>query len=148
MRSCALALMVVLVSGCGPWGPTPGFRLFGEVTRDAGEDWSFTSDIPEIALQTSTWYLIPHAVTVWCVDLDGELYVGAREPQSKRWIGHISRDPNVRLKIDGRIYERRLVRVEDGERVSAIRARYAEKYDLSRFASSPPKELWYYRVES
>ena len=84
------------LAGCfGPKDRRPGMRLPGEVAP-APSDWSFTNDHPEIAIEVSTPYFLPHSVTIVCVELDGALYVGARDPESKRWPACICTSRSVR----------------------------------------------------
>ena len=133
-------------SGCGPWGPRPGFHQFGPTTHEAVADWAFTDDIREIVLQARTWYLLPHSVTIWCAAHNGELFVAARNPTEKVWIRRIERDPDVRLKIDGQIYERTLEQVTDPELVGTLRDAYAQKYDLPTQAEADRPVVRYYHV--
>jgi len=135
--------LVVVIAGCiNPQDRTPGTRLFGEVTA-APSDWSFTNDYKLIAVEVRSPYLIPHSVTIWCAELDGQLYIGAREPETKRWPGWAARNPNVRLGIGSQIFEVRLVPIEDLERVRRIQSAYARKYNLpSRSAESRPIRYW------
>jgi len=56
------------------------------------------------------------------------LFVGARHPTTKRWVELVERNPNVRLKIGERIYERRLETIDDSTRHEAVFRAYAAKY--------------------
>jgi len=143
---------VVLVVACAatacvdPADRRPGLRLTGEVVEEPVEDWSFTDAHPEIYIETRPPWLLPHSVTIVATSLDGELYVHARNPAEKRWVGHVARDPRVRLEIGDKIYERRLERVEDPARQEAIYRDFAAKYgwDPAPPARRPP--LAYFHV--
>ncbi len=118
-----------MVTGClDPKDRRPGLRLAGEVIADPVEDWSFTDGNPEIYIEVATPYLVPHSVTIVCAALDGRLYVGARHPTTKRWVAFVERDPNVRLKIGERVYERRLEVIDDPTKHEAVFHAYAAKY--------------------
>lgn len=126
----------------------PGLWLSGEVATGAVDDWSFTDQHREILIETKTWYLIPHSVTIACTSVGGRLYVGARHPTEKRWVANVRRDPEVRLEIGGLIYERRLERVEDPGEQEAVYRAYAAKYGWEVVPPGERPELWYFRVVS
>jgi len=139
------AVLVMLVAGCGPQGQRSGFILSGTETP-VPTDWRFTDEFKEIAIQVHTPYLIPHAVTIWNAQVDGELYVGASAPQTKRWPGWVDRDPNVRLRIGDQIFSVRLVPLDDPTVVSRVRAAYAAKYQLPANASDAMPDVRYWHV--
>jgi hypothetical protein len=139
------AILIALgLAGCfGPKDRRPGMRLPGEVAATPS-DWSFTNDHPLIAIEVTTPYFLPHSVTIVCGALDGALYVGAREPETKRWPGWADRDPEVRLGIGDRVYEVRLEPITDAARIARVREAMAIKYDRP-----PPSEavaIRYWRV--
>ena len=147
MHSPPLLLVVLLTAiGCvPPSGARPGLWLSGSASEPPDE-WSFTDAQREIALEVSAPYLLAHSVTIWCVSLEGRLYLAARNPEEKRWPGWVERDPDVRLKIDGRLFEARLARLAAPEEIERVRAAYTAKYDLPpRAPESPPMRYW--RVE-
>ena len=83
---CLWILLVSLGSmGCQPQDETPGLWLQGEIVRDRVEDWRFTREVEEIFVETRPWYGIPHSTTIWCVDLNGKLYVGSYGSDTKTW---------------------------------------------------------------
>jgi hypothetical protein len=128
---CALLL---LIAACDPNGRRPGLWLSGDEVA-AASDWSFTEQIPEIAIQVHTPYLLPHSVTIWCSSVDGKLFVGASAPETKRWPGWVDDDPNVKLKIDGKVYAARLKPLTTPEEMAPVQSAFAMKYKLG---SSPP----------
>jgi hypothetical protein len=147
---CATRLWLVFATGIaligcfGPEDRRPGLRLRGEVVATPPSDWAFTDEHREIAVEVQTPYLLPHSVTIWCAQMDGELYLGARSPETKHWPGWVDRDPDVRLGIGPRVYEVRLAPLEDGNRIARLRQAYAAKYDLPRTpeGESPPVRYW------
>ncbi len=128
--ACLSAMSLV---ACEPEDRRPGLWLSGEPVAETVTDWSFTDDISKIFLETRTWYLVPHSVTVTCVALGDTLYVptvyprDAAYPEARLWNRNVVRDPRVRLKIGERVYERRAVLVEDPAKWSAILAAFARK---------------------
>ena len=133
-------LLVLLSAACiDPADRRPGLRLSGEVAESGG-DWAFTDAHREIWIETRTPWLIPHSVTIVCAATDGRFFVGARNPDGKRWVRNVDRDPEVRLEIDGRIYEQRLVSLEEPADLAVAYAAYAAKYGWPETpaADSPP----------
>ena len=143
--TCAslLASMLALAACFGPSDRRPGFRLEGEVAETLPDDWRFSDQHQEIAVEVRTPYLLPHSVTIWCAALGGQLYVGARDPETKSWPGWVDRDPDVRLGIGETVYEVTLVPVEDEDRLARVRQAYAAKYKLpSPGPNAPPIRYW------
>jgi len=147
-RVACLAL-ALLAAGCTlePRGERPGFGLSGEVARDPVSDWSFTDAIEEILIETQTGYGIPHSVTIWCVAIDGDLYIGASAPdfpKERYWVENVRRDPDVRLKIGDRIYERRLELISDPARTDFVNRAFGRKYHYDVDEDTDP--VVYFRV--
>jgi hypothetical protein len=148
-RLAAMLALGLLACACtiAPRDETPGFGIRGEPTREPVADWSFTEEIEEIQIQTRTWYGIPHSVTIWCVAIDGELYVGASfpdYPDERQWVSNVKRDPRVRLAIAGRIYERRLEPIDDPARTDLIDRAFGRKYHYD--VDEDPDPVAYWRV--
>jgi hypothetical protein len=146
-RRGVLVLLATLVSvACQPRDERPGLWLSGEPAEDKVADWSFTDEIQEVFIETRPWYGIPHSTTIWCATLDGALYVGSYGDETKSWERNIERDPEARLSIGGRIYDVSLVPVTDDERIRALDAAYASKYDMVEVFGEEVPDWRYYRV--
>ena len=127
------ALSVLRLVGLEPRERTPGLWLTGEVVTAPVPDWSFTDQYPTIAVQTRSWYGLPHSVTVTCTALDGRLYLTSNYPPDlefprRRWNANVMRDPRVRLKIGPRVYDATLALVTDPAEKDAVLAAKARKY--------------------
>ncbi len=145
LRLGTVIVIAAVLAGCfGPKDRRPGMRLPGEVVASAPSDWTFTNAHREIAIEVHTPYLLPHSVIIWCAELDGELYLGARNPDTKRWPGWVDRDPNVRLRIGDQIYDVRLSVIDDADRIAQVRRAYVAKYDLPDPPpdGGPPMHYW------
>ena len=94
--------LVALCAGAGPLGPIPGGALWGPV-REPAADWSFTDAIAEIEVQTHVGPL-PWTVTTWVMSSEGRLFLGASECD-RVWTRRVMDDPQIRLRIDGVVYE-------------------------------------------
>jgi hypothetical protein len=145
-RIVLLAALLALPACFGPTDRTPGTRLSGEVAA-LPDDWSFTDSQPEIAIEVSGFLGLPHSVTIWCASMDGVLYLGARDPATKRWPAWADANPAVRLKIADAIYEVRLAPLDDAETIARLQAVYAKKYALpTPEPGTPPPTVRYWRV--
>lgn len=142
-----LAMGLVLATAClNPSGRRPGLRLTGTVVEGPVSDWSFSKDYSEIQIEARTWYGIRHSVTTGCVSTGDALYVPSLNPDEKRWPKLVARDPRVRVKIGGQVFERRAIRVTDESElkaaIQAIRAKRApppgaEKRSIAVFRMDP-----------
>jgi hypothetical protein len=144
----ARAILIALTAACSidPSDERPGLGLSGEVHQQAVEDWSFTSDANEIFIETVTSYWIPHSVTAWCVIVGDELYVAADDADKKSWVANVARDPNVRLKIEGKVYEQKLVPVTDAATIASIDSGFVRKYEYEEEDYDDDMTVGYWRV--
>lgn len=114
----------------------PGLWLTGEVVKEAVTNWDWVNEYSDAfaenatELETRTWYGIPHSVTVLLVPRGEELYLMSSAqtfrlnqefPNGKAWWSNVERDPRVRLKIGGKIYEMTVVLVQDRAEVARLR---------------------------
>ena len=119
-------------SGRTAW---PGLWLSGEVVHEPVTNWDWVLEVNDpirgnsIMLETRSWYGLPHSVTINLVPRGDKLYVSGSEqgsrlekefPYSKAWWANIERDPRVRMKIDGKIYEMTVALVADRSEVFQI----------------------------
>jgi hypothetical protein len=119
----------------------PGLWLKGDVVSTPVTNWDWVNSIHDpvrkntIMLETRTWYGIPHSATINIRGRGDQLYVHAFQdearmakafPYDKRWTTNVSRDPRVRMKIDGKLYEMTLVLVTDRAEVAQIIGRDPE----------------------
>jgi hypothetical protein len=147
LRRCVAAWVAALaVLGCQPEDETPGLWLGGEIAPEWVDDWSFTNDIEEIFVETRPWYGIPHSTTIWCVELGGELFIGSYGDEKKTWENNVARQPEAKLAIAGKLYEVTLAPVTEADRVEALDAAYAKKYDMAEVFGEAIPEWWYYHV--
>ena len=141
-------LLTLRVTGLEPGHPSaqeyaqagrsarPGLWLTGQVNRELITNWDWVNQFDDTfgenatSLETRTWYGIPHSVRVLLVPRGEELYLQSSAqtfrlskafPHSKAWWGNIERDPRVRLKIGGEIYEMTAVLVQEREEVARLR---------------------------
>jgi hypothetical protein len=146
LGATALAL-VVAVAGCQPRDERPGLWVRGDVVREPVADWGFTDDVEEVFIETRPWYRIPHSTTIWCVALDGALYVGTDVEEERAWSTNLERNGEARIAISGRVYEVRATRVRDAARTGSLDAAYGRKYDMAEVYGEEIPEWFYYRLD-
>ncbi len=125
-----LLLSGVLLVGCQPEDQTPGLWLSGNHVETFPEDWSFSNEFGEISIEVGTPYFIPHSVTIWCVEVDGDLYIAAASAADKNWPGWVDADPNVVLKVGENVYEAKLETIKDMALLKPVQGAYVAKYNL------------------
>jgi hypothetical protein len=133
----------------------PGLWLRGEVVTTPVTNWDWVNKIQDpirkntIMLETHTWYRIPHSVTIGIRGRGDKLYVNARQdearmvkpfPHDKFWTANVARDPRVRMKIGGKIYEMTLVLVTDRSEVAQIIGRDPETREIGPDGKERVKE--------
>jgi hypothetical protein len=131
---------------CQPKDERPGFRLEGQAAAEPIQDWRFTQDVEEIFVETRTWYGVRHSTTIWCVDLDGGLYIGSYDDDVKYWERNVTRNPEARLRIEGRIHDVTVTSVADRELSARLDERYAAKYDMAEVFGDDLPAWRYYRA--
>ena len=108
-----------------------GPLVAGDMYAGPEPDWSFVRDIPTIELQLLD---PPRSRRIWTTEHDGRLYVWSGYMGTavgrlwKRWPVQAERDGRAVLRIEGKRYERRLVRIESGEILDGIAAAIRDKY--------------------
>jgi hypothetical protein len=115
----------------GGWG----LWLTGEVVREPVENWDWVLQVDDpvrgnsVMIETRTWYGIPHSVNINLVPRGEQLYISGSEqdfrlekefPHSKRWWANVERDPRVRIKIDGKLYEMTVALMADRDEIIEI----------------------------
>lgn len=140
----ALAVIVIAIAGLaiaarshdGPIAILAG-GPFASGERVAGPepDWSFVRDVQEVEFQLLE---PPRSRTTWILYHDGKAYIPCGYMTTwwgklwKRWPHEAARDPRILLRVGGKLYERRLVRVESGPAVAPLLAELGRKYGGGR----------------
>jgi hypothetical protein len=135
-----LAILLIAIAGLAAGarfhdGPVAIFAggpfASGELVVGSEPDWSFVRDVREVEFQLLD---PPRSRTTWILDHAGKAYIPCGYMTTwwgrlwKRWPHEAARDPRVLLRIDGKLYERRLVRIEDGPAVAPLLAELGRKY--------------------
>jgi hypothetical protein len=155
-----LALAILPLAACGPWGPQgifPGGPFLG-IAKPLPADATFSDDHMLIGIETRRGWL-RHSVTILCLASAGHLYVMARHAPRKRWVQDVVADPRVRLEIGGSLYVGQAVRVgqepDEGARIARafLRKYVGVEVEGARFLEGPPPpgddraEVWSFRID-
>lgn len=101
-------------------------------------DWTFAKDVTEIEFQ-----LLNPATsrTAWIAVADGRVFIPSGYMDTtfgrlwKQWPIQVEKDNRTILRIDGKLYERHLVRVIDDPIVPAVLAELSRKYGAAGTAT-------------
>jgi hypothetical protein len=126
LRTFCLVLMAALL-GCEPIGPIAGGALGGE-PAELPDAWDEAREI--MTFQMETRLDDPYSINLWGVVVDDALYVASGRGGDARWVGYLADDPSIRLRMGGKLYELRAVRVDEAEELNPVRERYIEKYEI------------------
>lgn len=126
-RMLLLGICVCGLGACAePFIVFPGGTLAGEVT-DPPADWSELASTETIQLETRLED--PYSVNVWVAGIGADIYVATGEGGTN-WSEYLQTDHNVRIRINGKIYELLAVRVNDAAEWTKVAHGYMRKYDV------------------
>jgi len=135
-------LLYTLVVGCnGPFLLLPGGELEGP-TAATPEEWSFSDEVKTIQVETRPED--PYSINIWGVGVGDQLYLHAGANRTS-WVENLEVDPNVRVAIDGTLYELSASRVEEAEEFARFADAYEAKYGL-RPRNENISEIYVYRM--
>jgi hypothetical protein len=139
-----LLLLVLLVGGLlvgarfadGPIAIIAGgpFRS-GERVSGPEPDWSFVHEVREVEFQLLE---PPRSRTTWILDHEGKAYIPCGYMTTwwgklwKQWPHEAEKDPRILLRIGDALYERKLVRIQNGPVVAPLLADLSRKYANGR----------------
>jgi hypothetical protein len=103
----------------------------GELVSGTEPDWSFVRDVREVEFQL----LDPaRSRTTWILDHEGKAYIPCGYMTTwwgkiwKRWPFEAEKDPRIILRIGDALYERQLVRIQEGPMLAPLLAELSRKY--------------------
>lgn len=139
----ALCLLLIPVTAIATAGAKQRFadgpnRVFsggpliaGELHTGPDPDWSFVNEIPTIEMQLLD---PPRSRRIWIAEHDQKIYVWSGYMSTlvgrmwKSWPLQAERDGRAVLRIDGKRYERQLVRIQSGDELDGITEAITNKY--------------------
>ncbi len=130
-----VALGALMVSARFSDGPSALFAggplVAGELVTGQEPDWSFARNVGTIELQLLD---PPRSRLIWIAEHEGKIYVVSGYMGSflgnlwKKWPAQAVEDGRAILRIDGKRYERQLVRIIRGDVVAGVTAEFSRKY--------------------
>ena len=103
----------------------------GELAGGPEPDWSFVHEVREVEFQL----LNPaRSRTTWILDHEGKAYIPCGYMTTwwgklwKQWPHEAEKDPRILLRVGDRLYERKLVRIQEGPLVAPLLAELSRKY--------------------
>ena len=129
----------------GPLGMLPGGAFRGEDEACLEGSWEAFAAIEELEVEVAPTR--PRSVTTWSVVHAGMLYLPADFlTPMKRWPHQVMQDDRVRLRIGGRVFRCRALRVADRATIAVLGSTAAAKYRLSPDGFAARSEVWWFRV--
>ena len=135
LAALLVAIAVLLVGARFADGPVAivagGPFTSGELHTGPEPDWSFVHDVREVEFQL----LEPaRSRTTWILDHEGKAYIPCGYMTTwwgklwKQWPHEVEKDPRILLRIGDALYERKLVRIQEGPLVAPLLAELSRKY--------------------
>ena len=106
----------------------------GELVTGPEPDWSFVRDIQEVEFQLVD---PPRSRTTWILEHEGRIYIPCGYMTTtwgriwKQWPIEALEDGRAILRIGDKLYERELVRMEEGPLVAVLTAELGRKYPIA-----------------
>ncbi|MEZ5492019.1 MAG: hypothetical protein R3F50_17170 [Gammaproteobacteria bacterium] len=95
------------------------------------EDWSFLTDRDTIEFQTLT---PSRSRTVWLAVYEGRLFIVSGYMTTgygaiwKQWPHYLENDDRIIVRVDGQLYEQRLMRLTSGPEIEPVLREFSRKY--------------------
>ncbi len=122
----------------------------GELVTGPEPDWSFARDVNTIELQLLT---PPRSRTTWILEHEGKIYVPCGYMNTdwgrlwKKWPIEAEADGRALVRIEGKRYERQLVRITSPELSDVLTKEILRKYGVAPTRSSVESgDLWLFQL--
>jgi hypothetical protein len=135
LGSLVLLVVAVLIGARFADGPVAiiagGPFTSGELVTGPEPDWSFAHDIGEVEFQLVE---PPRSRTTWILEHDGRIFIPCGYMTTswgkiwKQWPIEALEDGRAILRIGDKLYERQLVRIEQGPLIAPLLAELSRKY--------------------
>jgi hypothetical protein len=122
----------------------------GELAQGPEPDWSFIKDRPTIEFQL---FDPETSRTLWVVVDNNKLYLMSGYMKTgfgkiwKQWPHYAERDNRALLRVDGKIYERKLVRLSGNDFSDGIAGEFSRKYNAGLTKEDiDSNSAWFYEL--
>lgn len=145
------AVLVAARFSDGPLGMIAGGPFVaGERVTGPDPDWTFVRDMPTVEMQL----LSPaRSRTTWILEHDGKIYIPCGYMTSavgklwKRWPIEAEQDGRAILRVNGKLYSRQLVRIQQGPLLEPLTKELNRKYQaLATPATVESGSLWLFEL--
>jgi len=110
----------------GPVGPIPGGALSGEPAEALPADWSFANQEDYLTVESRAFGL-PYSRSVWFMAWGGRVHLLLPSFFGDALERRIERDPRVRVRVGGTLYDQVAHRVDEAEARGAILAPFLRR---------------------
>ncbi|MFT5697137.1 MAG: hypothetical protein ACI9QQ_003121 [Myxococcota bacterium] len=146
LAKLALTAALTLALGCsGPFIMLPGGALSGTLAAHPS-DWAFSDATENVQLETRP--SDPYSVNIWGVGVGEQFFVASGRGLEAAWAQHIADNPNVRLRIEGTIYELSAVQTQEEADRAAFLTAAKKKYDNFEPDEEEASTATLYRLEA
>ena len=134
--------------GDGPWGIVAGGPFStGEKITGPESDWTFLGDIATVEFQLMD---PDRSRTTWIVEHQGKIYIPSGYMTTwwgkiwKQWPLEVEDDGRAILRVNGKLYDRQLVRITEGPALFPVVKKIAIKYlgaNAEEMAKAPKEQV-------
>ena len=121
MRITTLILVTLLTACTDPLVTIPGGKLKGDASA-VPESWASVPDVIQLEVRPDK----PYSINIWGLVDNSNLYVATVDA---KWVPFVAADSNVRVRIDGSVYELTATLVDNSNELTSVAAAYVTKYD-------------------
>jgi hypothetical protein len=123
----------------------------GEMVTGAEPDWRFIRDVDTVELQLHS---PARSRTTWIIEHDGKIYIPCGYMNTawgklwKKWPIEAQNNGRAILRVDSKLYERRLVRLKTGDALEAVVSALGDNYQVpATVAAVNNNSLWIFGLE-
>ena len=148
---CIGGVLIAARFADGPWEIVAGGPFAsGESYSGPEPDWSFVRELPTVEFQ-----LIDPARsrTTWVLEHEGRIYIPCGYMTTtwgriwKRWPIEAEEDGRAILRVDGKLYDRQLVRIKSGPVIEPLTQELRRKYNARATVESVTSDyLWIFEL--
>jgi hypothetical protein len=148
---CIGGVLIAARFADGPWEIIAGGPFTsGESYSGPEPDWSFVRELPTVEFQ-----LIDPARsrTTWVLEHEGRIYIPCGYMTTtwgriwKQWPIEAEKDGRAILRVDGKLYDRQLVRIKSGPVIEPVTQELRRKYNARPTVESVTSDyLWIFEL--